>query len=207
MLHTGFQQLSLRQADNIPDNCSFGRSCCESEKEFLIKQVLLCHQLRSSLSQASCSWPPSLPEFSAPGLPQSSSLLVLRRHWLGPFLYGAGDQQSFFFFFFNFWLGWVFVAACGFFLQLRLAGATLCCVAQASHCSGFSCCGLQARRLQQLWLAGSRARAQQLWQQLCIHCSIREARPAVLTQSLLVCLSSDSGPNWVFQGLPWWRSG
>ena len=50
------------------------------------------------------------------------------------------------------------------FLQLWRAGATLCCGAQASHCSGFFCCGavLQARRLQQLWLVGSRAQAQQL---------------------------------------------
>ena len=33
---------------------------------------------------------------------------------------------------------------CAGFLQLWRAGATLCCSAQASHCSGFSCCGAQA---------------------------------------------------------------
>ena len=58
------------------------------------------------------------------------------------------------------------------FLQLRQAGATFPCDAQASHCggfslqstgsrlTGFSSCGMPA---QQLWLAGSRAQAQQLW--------------------------------------------
>ena len=30
------------------------------------------------------------------------------------------------------------------FLQLQRAGATLCCGAWASHCSGFSCCGARA---------------------------------------------------------------
>ena len=59
------------------------------------------------------------------------------------------------------------------FLQLLRAGATLCCTAWASHCGGFSCCttwalGTQASvvvalGLQQLWLTGSRAQAQQLW--------------------------------------------
>ena len=33
---------------------------------------------------------------------------------------------------------------CAGFLQLRRAGATLCCGARASHCGGFSCCGAQA---------------------------------------------------------------
>ena len=47
------------------------------------------------------------------------------------------------------------------FLQLRGAGVTLCCSAQASHCSGFSCCAEHG--LHQLWLAGFRAQAQQLW--------------------------------------------
>ena len=38
-------------------------------------------------------------------------------------------------------------------------------VAQASHCGGFSCCrhSLWVHGLQQLWLMGSRAQAQQLW--------------------------------------------
>ena len=59
------------------------------------------------------------------------------------------------------------------FLQLQRAGATLCCGVLVSHCGGFSCCGawalgtqasvVVARGLQQLWLAGSRAQAQQLW--------------------------------------------
>ena len=40
------------------------------------------------------------------------------------------------------WLRWVFVAALG--LSLAASGATLRCGAQASHCSGFSCCGEQA---------------------------------------------------------------
>ena len=35
------------------------------------------------------------------------------------------------------------------FLWLRQVGATLCCGAQASHCSGFSCCGA--------WALGARA--------------------------------------------------
>ena len=48
-----FQQLGLRQADSIPDNCRFGRSRCESEKELLIKQALLCHQLRKELTESS----------------------------------------------------------------------------------------------------------------------------------------------------------
>ena len=50
------------------------------------------------------------------------------------------------------------------FLQLRRAGATLRHGAQASHRGGFSCCGAPAlgSGLQQLWLAGSRAQAQQL---------------------------------------------
>ena len=58
-------------------------------------------------------------------------------------------------------------------LQLWRVGATLHCSARASHCSGFSCCGARApgtrasvvvaRGLQQLWLVGSRAEAQQLW--------------------------------------------
>ena len=61
---------------------------------------------------------------------------------------------------------------CAGFLQLRQAGATLCCVTRASHCSGSSCCGARALGAgfsscgtwaQQLWFVGSRAQAQQLW--------------------------------------------
>ena len=40
-------------------------------------------------------------------------------------------------------LCWVFAAVRAF-LLLQRAGATLCCSAWASHCSGFSCCGAQA---------------------------------------------------------------
>ena len=58
------------------------------------------------------------------------------------------------------------------FVYLFLAALGLCCGARASHCGGFSCCGARALGawasvvavcgLQQLWLAGSRAQAQQL---------------------------------------------
>ena len=44
---------------------------------------------------------------------------------------------------FNFWLHWVFAAACRFSLVAE-RGATLCCGARASHCGGFSCCGARA---------------------------------------------------------------
>ena len=51
---------------------------------------------------------------------------------------------SFFFYkfiyLFNFWLRWVFVAACGLSL-VAASGATLRCGAQASHYGGFSCWG------------------------------------------------------------------
>ena len=54
---------------------------------------------------------------------------------------------SFFFYkfiyLFNFWLRWVFVAACGLSL-VAASGATLRCGAQASHYGGFSCCRVQA---------------------------------------------------------------
>ena len=56
---------------------------------------------------------------------------------------------------------------------MQRAGATLHCNMQASHCSGFSCCGARvlgtqasvvvACGLQSLWLTGSRAQAQELW--------------------------------------------
>ena len=47
-------------------------------------------------------------------------------------------------------------------LQLRQAGATLRCGAWAPHRCGPSCCGAWALD-KQLWPAGSRAQAQQLW--------------------------------------------
>ena len=79
---------------------------------------------------------------------------------------------------------------CAGFLQLWRAGATLCCGARASHFSGFSCCGARAlgvrasvvaarglnscgSRAQQLWLAGSRAQAQQLWRTGLSSCGMR----------------------------------
>ena len=63
---------------------------------------------------------------------------------------------------FYFWLHWVYVAAHG--LSL-VAASTLRCGAWASHHGGLSCCRAQALGtwLQQLWLAGSRVQAQQLW--------------------------------------------
>ena len=50
------------------------------------------------------------------------------------------------------------------FLELCRAGPALRRSPQASHCDGFSCCGAQALGwgLQQLWLPGSRAEAQEL---------------------------------------------
>ena len=48
-----------------------------------------------------------------------------------------GFHKGPFYLFTYFWLCWVFVA-------LRRAWATVCCGAQASHCSGFSCCGTKA---------------------------------------------------------------
>ena len=51
------------------------------------------------------------------------------------------------------------------YLFLTALGLRCCCRAQASHYSGFSCCGAQAlgTQAQQLWLSGSRVQAQQLW--------------------------------------------
>ena len=48
-----------------------------------------------------------------------------------------------------FGLCWVFIAAWAF-LQLQGAGTTLQFGAQASHCSGLTCCRAQVCRLQQL---------------------------------------------------------
>ena len=50
--------------------------------------------------------------------------------------------NKFIYLFIYFWQRWVFVAARG--LQLRQAGATLRCGAQASYCGGFFCYGAQA---------------------------------------------------------------
>ena len=48
-----------------------------------------------------------------------------------------------FIYYFYFCLPWVFVAARRLSLVATL-GATLLCGARASHCGGFSCCGIQA---------------------------------------------------------------
>ena len=70
------------------------------------------------------------------------------------------------------WLCWVFIAvrglslvvASGGYSSLRCVGFSLRWLPQlqsmGSRCTGFSSCGTWA---QQLWLAGSRAQAQQLW--------------------------------------------
>ena len=71
------------------------------------------------------------------------------------------------------------------FLQLRRAGATLCCDARASHCGGFSCCGALAQYLWRTVLAAprhvgsSRPRAWTcvpcIGRQILNHCATREA--------------------------------
>ena len=77
-----------------------------------------------------------------------------------------------FYLFIYFWLHWVFVAAQGLSLvassrdysSLQCAGFLLWLLlllwSMSSRCAGFSICGTRA---QQLWLADSRAQAQQLW--------------------------------------------
>ena len=62
--------------------------------------------------------------------------------------------SSFFFFLINlfiiyFWLCWVFVAVHVLSLVAVSGGYSSCCCARASHCSGFSCCGV--------WALGARA--------------------------------------------------
>ena len=51
---------------------------------------------------------------------------------------------SFFFFFFNFWLCWVFVAACGLSQVVVSRGYSLLAARGLSYCSGFSCDRAQA---------------------------------------------------------------
>ena len=85
------------------------------------------------------------------------------------------EIQSFFFFLIYllyFWLRFVFVAACRLSLvavsrgysSLQCTGVSLRWLlllqSTGSRCAGFSSCGTQA---QQLWLAGSREQARQLW--------------------------------------------
>ena len=83
------------------------------------------------------------------------------------------------------------------FLQLWRAGATLCCGAQASHCSGFFCCGARALGAQAsvvvargLQSTGSvvaprhvgssqtraRTRVSCIGRRILNHCAIREAQ-------------------------------
>ena len=90
-----------------------------------------------------------------------------------------------------------FSVRCMGFLQLWRAGAALCCSALASHyggfscggeraleCTGFSCCGTWAP---QLWLAGSRAQAQQLWcTDLVAPQHVRSSRTR--TRTLVCCI-------------------
>ena len=76
-----------------------------------------------------------------------------------------------FIYFLNFWLCWVFVAACGFSLVAASGGySSLWCAgfslqwflllrSTGCRCMGFSSCGMRA---QSLWLTGSRAQAQYL---------------------------------------------
>ena len=93
---------------------------------------------------------------------------------------------------------------CEGFLQLRQAGATLHCGAQASHYRGLSCCGAQAPdvQAQQLWLTGlvtsrhvgsSQTRARTcvpcIGRQILNHCATREA--------LFVHLDSSTALFWL----------
>ena len=64
-------------------------------------------------------------------VPEKNSILFLKNLFIILFIY--------------FWLCWVFVAAHGLSL-MRRAGFTLQCSVRASHCSGFSCCGVWALR-------------------------------------------------------------
>ena len=67
-----------------------------------------------------------------------------------------------------FWLRWVFVALRGLFSLVAASGGYSSL--WASHCGGFSCCeawplgfSTWSTWARQLWLAGSRAQAQQVW--------------------------------------------
>ena len=121
-------------------------------------------------------------------------------------------------FFFKFIFGCVVsLVPCTGFLQLWRVGATLHCSAQASHwvASLVAEHGLQVCGLQQLWLVGSRAQAQQLWhtgsvapqhvgssqtraqtsvpcigRQIPNHCTTREAPPCPFLNWAVFLLSS-----------------
>ena len=87
-------------------------------------------------------------------------------------LQNCSSLNFYFILFIYFWLRWVFVVACRLSLvvgnrgysSLRCAGFSLQWLlllrSTGSRCTGFSSCGTWA---QQLWLAGSRVQAQQLW--------------------------------------------
>ena len=47
-------------------------------------------------------------------------------------------KNYYYYYFLNFWLHWVFFAACGLSLVVASGGYS-CCGARASHCSGFFC--------------------------------------------------------------------
>ena len=67
----------------------------------------------------------------------SHCFLILRPSFKCLFIH----SEKYFFFFF--WLGWVFIALRRLSLVVAIR-ATLHCGAQASHCSGFSCCRAQS---------------------------------------------------------------
>ena len=101
-----------------------------------------------------------------PYLPPHTFSFPQYRVWKVSFQTFSMITYSFFFFFniFFFWLCWVTITVRG--LSLVVANGGYCSL----QCAGFSLWwplvaehGLQACRLQQLWLAGSRAQAQQLW--------------------------------------------
>ena len=97
------------------------------------------------------------------------------------------------------------------FLQLQRAGATLHCSVQASHCSGFSLlwstgsrhagfssCGTQA---QQLWLAVSRAQAQQLWRMGLV--ALQHVRSSwTRARTRVPCIGRQILNHWRHQGSP-----
>ena len=127
-----------------------------------------------------------------------------------------------------FWLCWVFVAVRGLSLVAASGGYSLLwCVGcslrwllllqtTGSRCMGFSSCGTWA---QQLWLAGSRAQAQQLWRRglvtprhvgsswprarTCVpcigrrivnHCATREALPHLFAEENIRVSGKDVTP-------------
>ena len=69
----------------------------------------------------------------------TASNIKFQKSNISTFYYSASPLIIFFKYLFNyFWLHWAFVAAPGLSLVAELLPS---CSAQASHCSGFSCCG------------------------------------------------------------------